>query len=146
MVSLAGVQVAPCAVYALPSGRRQTCLHGEKHVFSKTNWKMGHQGRQNCDNLKWLYMVAFVKKTKTKTQFQEPLQDPSLQLTQSICIKPSHTTLGTSPHGHYMEFVNLLGFPGGKESAGEESARNAGDLGLIPGLGRSPGEGNSYPL
>ena len=23
---------------------------------------------------------------------------------------------------------------------------NAGDLGLIPGLGRSPGEGNSYPL
>ena len=45
-----------------------------------------------------------------------------------------------------MEFVNLLGFPGGKESAGEESARNAGDLGLIPGLGRSPGEGNSYPL
>ena len=35
-------------------------------------------------------------------------------------------------------------FPGG--SAGKESACNAGDLGLIPGLGRSPGEGNSYPL
>ena len=31
-------------------------------------------------------------------------------------------------------------------SAGKESACNAGDLGLIPGLGRSPGEGNSYPL
>ena len=30
-------------------------------------------------------------------------------------------------------------------SAGKESARNAGDLGLIPGLGRSPGEGKSYP-
>ena len=27
-----------------------------------------------------------------------------------------------------------------------ESAYNAGDLGLIPGLGRSPGEGNGYPL
>ena len=36
------------------------------------------------------------------------------------------------------------GFPGG--SAGEESPCNAGDLGLIPGLGRSPGEGNGYPL
>ena len=36
------------------------------------------------------------------------------------------------------------GFPGG--SAGKESARNAGDLGSIPGLGRSPGEGNGYPL
>ena len=31
-------------------------------------------------------------------------------------------------------------------SDGKESACNAGDLGLIPGLGRSPGEGKSYPL
>ena len=31
-------------------------------------------------------------------------------------------------------------------SAGKESACNAGDLGLIPGLGRSPGEGKAYPL
>ena len=36
------------------------------------------------------------------------------------------------------------GFPCG--SAGKESACNAGDLGLIPGLGRSPGEGKDYPL
>ena len=35
-------------------------------------------------------------------------------------------------------------FPRG--SAGKESACNAGDLGSIPGLGRSPGEGNGYPL
>ena len=31
-------------------------------------------------------------------------------------------------------------------SAGEESTCSAGDLGLIPGLGRSPGEGKNYPL
>ena len=37
-----------------------------------------------------------------------------------------------------------LGFPCG--SAGKESAHNAGDLGSIPGLGRSSGKGNSYPL
>ena len=37
-----------------------------------------------------------------------------------------------------------MGFPG--DSAGKESARNAGDLGSIPGLGRSPGEGEGYPL
>ena len=36
------------------------------------------------------------------------------------------------------------GFPG--SSDGKESARNAGDLGSIPGLGRSPGEGNGNPL
>ena len=35
-------------------------------------------------------------------------------------------------------------FPSG--SAGKASACNTGDLGSIPGLGRSPGEGNSYPL
>ena len=37
----------------------------------------------------------------------------------------------------------VLGFPGG--SAGKESACNAGDLGSIPGLGRSPGEENGKP-
>ena len=36
------------------------------------------------------------------------------------------------------------GFPG--SSAGKESACNAGDPGLIPGLGRSIGEGIGYPL
>ena len=36
------------------------------------------------------------------------------------------------------------GFPGGLDD--EESACNAGDLGLIPGLGRSPGEENDKPL
>ena len=38
----------------------------------------------------------------------------------------------------------FLGFPCG--SAGKESACKAGDLGSIPGLGRSPGEGKGYPL
>ena len=36
------------------------------------------------------------------------------------------------------------GFPGSSE--GKESACNAGDLGLMPWLGRSPGEGNGNPL
>ena len=38
----------------------------------------------------------------------------------------------------------FLGFPCG--SAGKASACNAGDLGWIPGLGRSPGEGKGYPV
>ena len=46
-------------------------------------------------------------------------------------------------------FFNMLprwfmGFPG--DSAGKESACNAGDPSLIPGFGRSPGEGKGYPL
>ena len=41
-------------------------------------------------------------------------------------------------------FESYLGFPG--SSAGKESAYNAGDRGLVPGSGRSPGEGVDYPL
>ena len=44
-------------------------------------------------------------------------------------------------------WVNLskkMGFPGGSEV--KESACNEGDLGWIPGLGRSPGEGNGNAL
>ena len=39
---------------------------------------------------------------------------------------------------------SVRGLPCG--SAGKESPCNVGDLGLIPGLGRSPGEGIGYPL
>ena len=37
-----------------------------------------------------------------------------------------------------MSFLN--------DSDSKESACNVGDLGSVPGLGRSPGEGNGYPL
>ena len=40
--------------------------------------------------------------------------------------------------------LSILGLPCG--SAGKESTSYAGDLGLIPRLGRSPGEGKGYPL
>ena len=48
---------------------------------------------------------------------------------------------------HSKDLIQLPadeGFPGGSD--GKESACNMGDPGLIPGLGRSPGEGNGYPL
>jgi len=46
----------------------------------------------------------------------------------------------------FQRFTNKdeLCFPGGLD--GKESACKEGDLGSIPGLGRSPGEGNGYPL
>ena len=43
-----------------------------------------------------------------------------------------------------VSFPYESGLPCG--SAGKESTCNVGDLGLIPGLGRSPGEGRVYPL
>ena len=43
-----------------------------------------------------------------------------------------------------VTILTLWDFPGGSD--GKESACNAGDLGSISGSGRSPGEGNGYPL
>ena len=56
-------------------------------------------------------------------------------------VENAHPELG----GECFILANpLLGFPGCSSS--KESACNAGDPGLIPGLGRSPGEGIDYPL
>ena len=44
----------------------------------------------------------------------------------------------------FSAFTYYSVFPGGSD--GKVSVYNAGDLGLIPGLGRSPGEGNGNPL
>ena len=50
--------------------------------------------------------------------------------------------------GHYLAdlwgITGFLAFPGGLDR--KDSACSAGDLGSIPGLGRSLEEGNSYPL
>ena len=51
--------------------------------------------------------------------------------------------LTTGMPGKFPVFL-VLGFLGG--SGGKESTFNAGDLGSIPGFGRSPGEENVYPL
>ena len=52
---------------------------------------------------------------------------------------------GRSPgEGNGLSTSVFLGFPGGSE--GKESACNAGDLGLIPGLGRSLEGGHGNPL
>ena len=69
-------------------------------------------------------------------------------------IQPSHPLSSPSPPAfnlsqHQGLFQGVyLGQPKGASlvAHGKESACSAGDLGLIPGSGRSPGEGNGYPL
>ena len=51
---------------------------------------------------------------------------------------------GCESQGLCRRNISILGFPRGSD--GEESACNAGDLGFIPGSGRSPGEGDDNPL
>ena len=57
-------------------------------------------------------------------------------LDTSICF--SILSIGT------ILYSTMKGFPGGSEV--KNLPDNAGDTGLIPGLGRSPGEGNGSPL
>ena len=58
-----------------------------------------------------------------------------------LISSPSHMKMSTYFH---LIFLKGLGFP--CHSAGKESAYNMGDLGSIPGLEISPGEGKGYLL
>ena len=60
------------------------------------------------------------------------------KLIKNIALQPEVKNKYSRVH------TDITGFPFG--SAGRESVCNVGDLGLIPGLGRSPGEGKGYPL
>ena len=54
--------------------------------------------------------------------------------------------VGLTPGRKTKIHMSKLAQPNKSVSNGKESACNAGDLGSVPGLGRSPGEGYGYPL
>ena len=78
----------------------------------------------------WIRISLIAQLVKYPPAMQET---PVLFLGQKICWRRDR-----------LPTPVFLGFSGG--SAGKESSCNVGDLGSIPGLGRSPGEGNGYPL
>ena len=59
-------------------------------------------------------------------------------------LGPNHWNGGDKIN--FQELANVFGGGFSCGSAAKESACNVGDLGSIPGLGRSPGEGKGYPL
>ena len=59
-------------------------------------------------------------------------------------VTKQQQSLGSFLTLKFYSLIPLEGFPGGSEV--KASASNAGDLGSIPGSGRSPGEGNGNPL
>ena len=64
-------------------------------------------------------------------------------LTYFVRLEKHHLQIHIRAMLQSVRSINA-GFP--DSSAGKESSCNAGDLGSIPGLGRSPGEGKGYPL
>ena len=80
------------------------------------------------------FMVQFGSVTQSCPTFCDPMD----------CSMP-----GLPVHHQHLWFiilVNINTWTSFRGSDGKESACNAGDLGSIPGLGRSPGEGNGNPL
>ena len=92
-------------------------------------------------------------RTSGPTDFSEAKMSLSEQLLLAPPSAPScywARRVAYLPSGYQLSswtcslFHQTSGFPG--VSGGKESACNTGDPGLIPGLRRSPGEGNGYPL
>ena len=71
-----------------------------------------------------------------------PLQPPSHPSRSSQSTELS--SLYYTAASHYLNILHMAGLPGG--SAGKEPTCNTGDLGSIPGLGRSPREGNTHSI
>ena len=122
-----------------------------------TDWMYVYGGPQKSDALE------FMRPFQYKHTHLGALSWEWFEFILSLLFYPSSSfflvsnwaiTFGVSEtHGLFITFsliifrvyaLPLLGFPCG--SAGKESACSAGDLGSIPGLGRSPGEGKGYPL
>ena len=70
--------------------------------------------------------------------------DQGSKIISSNPVFPKCWMLAYLPHHFWDIPIFTWGFPSG--SAGKESACSVGDLGSMPGLGRSPEEGKSYPL
>ena len=67
-----------------------------------------------------------------------------LRVEMRINVKGGHTGSYWVTWPIYIRLTNWMGFPDG--SAVKNLPASAGDAGLIPGSGRSPGVGNGYPL
>ena len=95
-----------------------------------------------------LHLFFFLASPCVMWIFVVPL--PGIKPTLPAMGGSGSTVLTTGLPGKFVfgtfvkHLVSSLGFP--HSSVGKESACNAGDLGLIPELGRSPEEGKGYPL
>ena len=78
------------------------------------------------------------------SQKRKPKPIRYLDSPRSPLIFPSSGGVGLRPPLFCKNTQGLFIFPGG--SVSKESACSAGDLGSIPGLGRSPGRGHGSPL
>ena len=105
-------------------------------------WALGHENFTSCGSQALEHRLSSCSVQALLSMWDPPGSgiepvSPSLTMTSSFLTKL------TIP-GNFLVVQWLADFPGGSDS--KASVYNAGDPGSIPGLGRSPGEGNGNPL
>ena len=113
-------------------------------------WKAElESSRKWCKLFCFLFIYLFILADRWKWRFKTSQGDTSYHTLPSVLnpvcqalIKVQCSSYTKQPIYRLMWMDPI--FRGG--SSGKESACNVGDTGFIPGSGRSPGEGNSYPL
>ena len=99
------------------------------------NWRQEEKGTTEDMMFGWQYWL----------EGHEFEQSPGVgDIREAWCAAVRGVAKSQTRLSDWTEVKVHMGFPGGSDS--KESAWNAGDPGWIPGLGRSPGEGNGYPL
>ena len=104
----------------------------------QTKLKWGKQNSTSAKLLKKQNSDVITKRTIYPQLLDQKLMKTRKTLISILCLGKSVGCRNCSV------LLSTLGFPG--SSAGKESACNAGNSSSIPGSGRSPGEGNCYPL
>ena len=106
-------------------------------------WTAAHQASLSISNSCSLLKLMYVESVMPSNQLilcHPLLVPPSIFLSIRVFSNESALWSGGQSTGASAS----TGFPGG--STGKEPSCSVGDLGLTPGLGRSPGEGSGYPL
>ena len=115
------------------------CPHLTCPTPTEQSYPLNHLTHSVCLRLYWPFHVLF--HFLSKWHHWLPASCP---ISCRVCMFTTSITQPVFLSQICPRFPSLMGFPGGSD--GKESAYNAGDPGLIPGLGRSPGEANGYLL
>jgi len=145
--------VTICSFFWLDATSKDSRQYVTWQVKAKSN-----KQRKTCEftviwNCIWYYILLgiwYLEKRKYSWPFNICISMVFIQRMENIWKKKFHeipkskTWICHSSSTIYIVLALYLGFPGSLDS--KESACSVGDMGSIPGLRRSPGEGNGNPL
>ena len=127
-----------CLENPMDGGAWRATVHG----VAKSRTRLSDFTFTFTESMRWLDVITNSMDTSL-TKVQELVMDREAWRAAVHAVAKSQTRLSDWTELN-TQALKGKGFPAGSD--GKELACNTGDLGLITGLGRSPGEGNGYPL